>query len=163
MKIADSFDKHWLLDPNTGCWNWQRGTNGVGYGKIYLSGNHKAGNLKETLAHRFSYERVNGPIPDGMFVCHHCDNRKCVNPAHLFAAPQRENVRDMLTKGRARYISHPRERNGRAKLSEAQIKEIRLAFQQGGITKRDLARQFGVHDSHIGRIVRGELWREQAA
>jgi len=162
MKIAESFDEHYQVDPVSGCWNWQRGTNGVGYGKFYLRGKRSDGTMKEVLAHRFSYERANGPIAEGLFVCHHCDNRACVNPAHLFAAPQLENVRDMLSKGRARYIAHPKELNGRAKLSASQVAQIRQEFRLGR-TKAHLARMFGVSERQIKRITDGQQWQERAA
>ena len=161
MKIADSFDEHYLIDPVSGCWNWQRGTNGVGYGKFYLSGKRSDGTIREVLAHRFSYERVHGPIPDGLHICHTCDNPKCVNPAHLFAGTNQENMRDCLRKGRIGYRPHPREQNGRAKLTEDQVLRIRRAFRAGA-TKASLARTFHVCERQIKRITDGQQWPEQA-
>lgn len=74
------------------CWVWAAGVSG-GYGTFSVNGQMVA-------AHRYSYEQANGPIPDGMKVCHHCDNMLCVNPEHLFVGTQGDNMRDMRAKGR---------------------------------------------------------------
>lgn len=78
--------------PN--CWLWSGGTNERGYGKI------SDDNRRPAYAHRISWEMTNGPIPEGLYVCHHCDNPRCVNPSHLFLGTQKDNLRDMSTKGR---------------------------------------------------------------
>jgi hypothetical protein len=77
----------------TDCWPWTGYTNTRGYGVIRI-------NRRTVLAHRIAYQVERGPIPDGLFVCHHCDNPPCCNPAHLFLGTQTENMRDMISKGR---------------------------------------------------------------
>lgn len=78
-----------------GCLVWKGATVDGGYGRIQL-------NKKSSLLHRVAWELVNGPIPDGMVVCHTCDNPPCVNVAHLFLGTQLDNLADMRAKGRGR-------------------------------------------------------------
>jgi hypothetical protein len=84
-------------------------------------------------------------VPGRHFVCHHCDNRACCNPDHLFLGGQLENIHDMHRKGR-----------GRAKLTPAQVREIRA---RAGELQRILARDYGVHQTTISRVVCGAGWR----
>lgn len=91
------------VDKTSDCWVWIGAKHPTGYGAFGI------GQVVH-YAHRLSWELVNGPIPDGLFVCHNCpngDNPSCVNPAHLFLGTQVDNMQDMLGKGRAGYMVHP--------------------------------------------------------
>ena len=132
------------------CLVWMRYKDRRGYGRVKMNG-------KNYKAHRIMWQQVNGPIPEGMFVCHLCDHPSCVNPEHLFLGTPLDNTRDMEAKGRA---SHPRgERNGASKLTEKEVQEIRMEYAKGGSSQRTLAARFGVAKTLVGNIVRRESWR----
>ena len=131
-----------------GCWLWMGKRNQRGYGEFVVGG-------RVIQAHRFSYELVNGPIAPGLLACHHCDVPYCVKPRHLFLGTYADNARDRNTKGR----NSPRTgtNNGRARLTPEQVDLIRVGYRAGAL-QRELARRFGVDQTQISRIVRGERW-----
>lgn len=122
-----------VLENADGCWEWQRSTNGVGYGKLMVDGHF-------VLAHRHYYERLVGPIPEGLHLDHLCRNPPCCNPAHLEPVTHRENIRRgdaaKLTVGAARFIKASDESN------------------------RVLARRFGVSPTAVGAVRNGESWKD---
>ena len=101
MTIEDRFWRKVVcsLDSN-GCWEWTGDTRN-GYGSLAGAG-AGAGRRRE-YAHRLAFRFANGDIPEGMCVCHRCDNPLCVRASHLFLGSNEENRRDMVTKGRAWY------------------------------------------------------------
>jgi len=134
----------------------------AGYGRVWVS-------LETVYAHRVAWALAHGPVPAGLYVCHHCDNPPCVNPAHLFIGTASDNARDMAAKGRARNDPRRGTRHALAKLTEADVREIRRRYapsysrKTGPNTGPALAREYGVSRSLIHRIVRGESWPHVAA
>ena len=130
-------------EPNTGCWLWMGAVDRSGYGRFNLaSGTRKA--------HRLSYESFVGPITGGLFVLHRCDTPLCVNPEHLFLGTTADNMKDMIAKGR----SPAGERSGRAKLTAAQVAEIRAST----LRHSELALVYPVSAATICDIRRGQRW-----
>lgn len=127
----------------SGCWIWVGAKTGNGYGHICSSG-------RKDMAHRVSWMIHRGPIPEGMEVCHSCDVRPCVNPAHLFLGTQSDNMQDCAKKGRLADVSG--ENSPTAKLSNLQASEIRNSCEPVKV----LAAQYGisiwtVYDIRSGR------------
>ena len=92
LSISERIDIN--VDKGSGCWLWLL-SKAFGYGNFKVNG-------KTKRAHRVAWEEFNGPIPEGMNVCHTCDNPSCVNPEHLFLGTQYDNLQDMKQKGRGR-------------------------------------------------------------
>jgi hypothetical protein len=130
------------------CWLWvsPRKTP-YGYGLLSM------GRGKNIVAHRFSWELHNGPIPDGRWVLHHCDNPPCVNPAHLFLGDNRANYLDSVAKGRDGSGS----RQPHARLNAAVVKSIRERYSHP--TYAQLAAELGVSVRAIRNAVVGDSWK----
>ena len=106
------------------------------------------------------YAHHHGPVPEGNNVCHTCDNPPCVNPAHLFAGTQKENMDDMWAKGRQQtYEKSPKgSQHGSAKLTESEVLAMR-EMRAAGSTYAQLVSQFHVSKTTVGEIVTRKLWR----
>jgi len=153
----DKVDKTPGLGPKGTCWEWTAGKNNGGYG--HFAESVFSGKRKIWKAHRFSYFLERGSIPDGMLICHTCDNRSCCNPDHLWAGSAKDNSDDMFSKGR---------RNGWLKVTDDQALHIRqeyddLPLSKSGKKKRGevsrLANQYGVTNSLIVQIGKRRLRR----
>lgn len=133
------------------CWIWLAGTNPAGYGLLHGNNN--------SLAHRVSWTIHHGPIPDGMLICHHCNNPPCCNPAHLFLGSHTDNAYDMYNKGRKPFDNYARgESAGGAKLTNFKVLEIRNRYANGE-KQTHIAKDYGVTQSAVWAIVSGKTWR----
>lgn len=102
ISSLQKFARYHEVDQETGCWNWLKYVDpSTGYGNFRQDGHQ--------LAHRWAYATFRGEIPKGMWVLHSCDNRRCVNPDHLFLGNSRDNVLDMVAKGR-QWLQDPERR-----------------------------------------------------
>ena len=145
--MRDILKRFWTkVNKTDGCWLWT--ASGDKYGQFWVKGKYEA-------SHRFSYELVYGKIPSGLLVCHTCDTPSCVNLSHLFLGTAKDNTRDMQNKGRG--ANQVGESNGCAKLTQAQITDIRSRPKYKGY-QFALAKEFGVHQAHISRIINNKIW-----
>ena len=147
--LRERFEEKYEPEPNTGCWLWTNNVSSNGYGLIKLNG-------RQARAHRVSYELNIGPIPSGLCVCHHCDTPICVNPGHLFLGTVADNVADMVAKGRQARLHG--EAHGRAKVTAADVQEIRRRYASGDVSHRELAAKYGVCQTQTRRIVQRKGW-----
>lgn len=160
----------WFWDHVTktaNCWLWNGSHSAAGYGRLSME-------RKWYYAHRVAWEISNGPIPDGLLVCHSCDNPGCVRPDHLFLGTDADNIHDMISKGRAANGPRPRgdehwtriypdrvrrgRANGKAKLTPNKVREIRTAYRNGA-SQTSLSREYGVKQSTIWQVLAGKTWK----
>lgn len=143
------------------CWLWNGSRTPDGYGQITV-GSARDGTAARVHPHRLAWVLANGEIPDGLHVCHACDNPPCCNPQHLWIGTHADNMHDMISKGRkgTRTGRCLGETNGRAKLTEREVEEIRA--RRPAETQRALAAEYGVSQSHIGAIEHGRRWAQTA-
>ncbi len=141
------------VDKKTECWNWT-GTTRNGYGRL-ITGSRSDGSRRSVSAHRFSYECFNGKILEGLEICHKCDNRRCVNPKHLFAGSHQDNIDDRVKKGRCNHVRG--EKVGGAKLTAVDVLSARR-LRIKGHTYQSIADRFSVDKSTVMAAIKGENW-----
>jgi len=158
--LKDAIESRVEMIPGVSCWAWNGIYSTNGYGMF----NRRK---KMILAHRGSYEAFNGSIQKGMYVCHTCDNKWCVNPNHLFLGTPKDNMTDKVRKNRqsrgekhsASFRLSPKyrssivygERHGRSKLSNDQRKQI-LELEAQGKKRKDIALMYNISTSLIYAI-----------
>jgi hypothetical protein len=149
VRVTDEVDRFWSrVAIGDGCWEWRASKDGRGYGQARLGG----ANMR---AHRVAYTLAKGAVPEGMFVCHRCDNPACARPSHLFLGTHDENMADMVAKGRGR--GAPGARNGNVRLNEDGVYEIRRR-RKAGETQKAIARRLGVDPRTVRDVLSGRTW-----
>jgi hypothetical protein len=133
------------VDTSGECWEWHGAVSNHGYGQFKLA-------KRIVPAHRAAWLLTHGAISDGLFVCHQCDNRRCVNPSHLFLGTHSDNMRDAIAKGR---VSRVQRRDG---LAPDTVRSIRRLFDLG-TPKKAIARRFGIYPSTVRDILNGKTYR----
>jgi hypothetical protein len=154
----ERFLNRFIPVTESGCWLWEGHIGKTGYGLFRMTTNPSDTPLG---AHRASWTLFRGPIPDGLHVCHVCDVRACVNPAHLFLGTYTDNMRDAAAKGRMNWKKPDRpellrgERHHSAKINENIVKDIRASAE----SCTSLAKKYGISVICVSRVKRRLNWR----
>lgn len=156
MGFCPRFQPEWferfidkIAVAESGCWEWQASLTLVGYGQLKVSDKSNP-----QLAHRLSYQLFNGDIGEKLLVCHTCDNRKCVNPQHLFLGNHKTNADDMVNKNRhAATVVASKQRS----FAETRFGELLLVekLSREGLSTRAIAQIVGWSKSTVARYLRG--------
>lgn len=150
MELREKLKAYSKVSPS-GCWEWQRGKAGNGYGVISV------GHQKQDYAHRVSYREFVGDIPDGLLIRHKCDNTCCCNPEHLELGTQRDNMQDCKKRGRMSMPPvHRGDDNHKTKLSESDVAFI----VSSDLSNVELAKMFNVSAAAIRW--RRKQWQDMA-
>jgi hypothetical protein len=135
------------------CWLWTGAKSYAGYGFFRLRNPRR-----QVSSHRFSYELFKGKIPEGLLVCHSCDNPSCVRPSHLWLGNYSSNALDSFRKGRG--VDNSGVKNGMSKLTWNQVRDIRAKYILRQYSQSKLAREYGVVQDTICAVVSGKSWKE---
>lgn len=147
LSVRDRLFRCMKINEDTGCWEWQKGLFSTGYGQMSVKGRNRG-------AHVVAYEIFNGEIPEGMLVCHKCDNPICINPEHLFLGTNKDNMEDMVNKGRSAVAN-----NGHVKMTEDQVRELLKMYKTGRYSRKELADYFLISINTVSSIINGVSWK----
>ena len=154
-KNPDILNRFWskvAKKSDSECWEWTAClvSKTMPYGIIKVDG-------ENVRAHRYSWFIHHGDIPEGLLVCHHCDNPTCVNPSHLFIGTQSDNIKDAFSKGRK--FNYAGEDHYASKLSLSEVEYIRNRYANGNCTQVELAKKYSMTQSAISRIINHKRWK----
>jgi hypothetical protein len=148
--VEQRFWKNVDKDTLNSCWKWVAGVSNTGYGSFGINNINYA-------SHRVAWMLTNGDIPDGMCVCHKCDNRLCCNPDHLFLGTLNDNNQDMKQKGRN--SAGRGEQSGNHKFTEKDILSMRNRYARGEVTQVNLAKEYSSTRQYINLIIHHKYWK----
>ncbi len=153
QNLSHTFPKRFWekVQKTDGCWLWTAGLHRNGYGNVGRGGQ----NRQTMCAHRASWILHYGPIPDGLYVLHHCDCRSCTRPDHLWLGTQIDNLRDMRNKGRGARG----ERIPNAKLTKQLAEEIRAQYVPEITTMQALADSYRISLAAVFNVIHNKTWR----
>lgn len=149
MSLKERLLSFCVIDEKTKCWNWSGSKNRKGYGALSIKNKH-------SIAHRESYKVFKGKIPNGMHVCHSCDNPSCINPDHLWLGTNKDNNNDKMEKGR--FKPNYGNNNGNSKLTKNDVIEIKQKINQG-YDLVEISKQYNVTPENIYSIKNNKTWR----
>lgn len=156
LRARPEADRFWeKVDTSGGedaCWLWTASLDGKGYGQFTRRDRSQA------RSHRIAWEFTHGPLTSDQVLCHTCDNPRCCNPAHLFIGTQADNIADMHKKKRWSPTPSPGSRNGNARYTEDQVREIRR-LRAEGMSRAEIAARFGVTVGSIKNILSKARWK----
>ena len=155
--VAQALPRFWPKVDRSGgdgaCWEWRAARSTLGYGQFWVRTGRGVRRGSMQQAHRVSWVIAYGAIPDGLDVCHHCDNPACCNPRHLFLGTAKDNMQDCVRKGRK-----PRgEAIARGKLTARDVLTMRVDYT-GGASFRSIAIRYQIDEQSARRAVIGENW-----
>ena len=148
-QLARFWSKVRVTNNEYSCWEWAGAIDGTGYGQLRI-------NKTSIRAHRQAWEIFNGPIPEGLFACHKCDNRKCCNPFHIFLGTNQQNIDDAKKKGRIPCG----EAHHSAKLTLSIVRRVRSLYESGQYTQKQITIITGIPKSTVHQITSRQTWRE---